>query len=300
MIGIKTKPVIIFFFIILFTLVFCSLQTDCFLKGVKTISSGEILKQVKYSFTVRNKTNKLVNNGELFVYAPIAKNSFQTCLNIESNLPFQLIKNKTGNQVLFFTINDLPPFATRVINLEARISYDSIPQKSDAGDKQIYLSPEQYIESDHPDLVLLAKKIKASDPLKTAQNIYDWVSAHIQYSGYVKNSLGALYALKHRKGDCTEFMSLFIALCRAANIPARGIGGYVCAGNCILMPDTYHNWAEFYVNGSWLIADCQKKVFARENSNYIAMQTISNDQNNPIKGYDRFRFQGTGLKVKMN
>ncbi|MFH2092465.1 MAG: transglutaminase-like domain-containing protein [Pseudomonadota bacterium] len=294
------KPVILFFLVILFNIGFWIPLTDCFSNDAKGIPPAELSKQVKYSFTIQNKTNRLIENGELFVYAPIAKNSFQTCTAIESSLPFQLIKNKNKNQVLFFLINDLPPFATWVINLKASIVYDSIPQKMDADNRQIYLLPEPYIESDHPEMIFLAKKLKALDPLKTAQNIYDWVCAHIEYTGYLKHNLGALYALKHKKGDCTEFMSLFIALCRANNIPARGIGGYVCTGNCLLMSNTWHNWAEFYVNGSWLMADCQKKVFARENSTYIAMQIISNDKNNPIKGHDRFRFQGTGLKVKMN
>ena len=47
------------------------------------------------------------------------------------------------------------------------------------------------------------------------------------YVGYIKNDRGALYALKTKEGDCTEFMHLFVALCRANKIPARCIGGYV-------------------------------------------------------------------------
>jgi len=37
---------------------------------------------------------------------------------------------------------------------------------------------------------------------------------------------GAIWAYDHRSGDCTEFTNLFIALCRAAGIPAKFISGY--------------------------------------------------------------------------
>ncbi|MCD4722074.1 MAG: hypothetical protein K8S13_19755 [Desulfobacula sp.] len=44
--------------------------------------------------------------------------------------------------MLYFAVNDLPPFATRVINLQAIIAYRSIPKKIDLDNKEIYLLPE--------------------------------------------------------------------------------------------------------------------------------------------------------------
>jgi transglutaminase/protease-like cytokinesis protein 3 len=265
-----------------------------------TTPSMETIKHIKYSFTIQNKTNKLVNDKKLWVYAPVKRNSFQSCSAIESKAPFQLIQSANGNQIIAFTINDLSPFGTRIINVQAGIVYCSPPGKMELASKNKYLMPEVHIESAHLDIINLAKKLKASTPLDTARNIYNWVSSNIKYTGYIKNSRGALYALKHKKGDCTEFMSLFIALCRANNIPARGIGGYTCTGDCILTPGTYHNWAQVYVDGSWLLADCQKKIFAQENENYIAMQIITDKTRDFMRGFSRFRFQGTDLKVKMN
>ncbi len=260
----------------------------------------ETLKQVKYSFSIQNKTNKLLKKKNLWAYAPVQKNSFQSCLNIEIDYPYKLYKSENENQVLCFTINELPPFATRVINIKANMQYLSLPQTMQLVNRQIYLAPEKYIESNHPDIVSLAKKLKRESIFETAKCIYDWVSLNIKYVGYIKNSRGALYALKYRKGDCTEFMSLFIALCRANNIPARGIGGYPCSGNCIFVPSTYHNWAEFYIDNSWQLADCQKKVFGQNTDKYVAMKIFSDDENNLMKNYDRFRFQGNKLKIKMN
>ncbi|MCP4671586.1 MAG: transglutaminase domain-containing protein [Desulfobacula sp.] len=265
-----------------------------------SVSSIETIKHIKYSFTIRNKTNKLLNDKKLWVYAPVKRNSFQSCSVIESKVPFQLTHSANGNQIISFTINDLSPFGTRIINVQASIVYRSPPRKMELDSRQLYLLPELHIESTNLDIINLAKTLQASTVMGSAKNIYNWVSSNIEYTGYIKNSRGALYALKHKKGDCTEFMSLFVALCRANNIPARGIGGYTCTGDCILTPSNYHNWAEVYVDGSWLMADCQKKVFAQENENYIAMQIIADKAKDVMQGFSRFRFQGTDLKVKMN
>jgi hypothetical protein len=94
-------------------------------------------------------------------------------------------------------------------------------------------------------------------------------------------------------------MSLFAALCRAKKIPARGIGGYVCSGDSILQPGSYHNWAEFYEAGAWRIADPQKKVFRNRPSDYIAMRIIGESSKNPMGEFNRFRSSGDGLEVKM-
>jgi len=95
-------------------------------------------------------------------------------------------------------------------------------------------------------------------------------------------------------------MHLFVALCRANKIPARCIGGYVRRENATLKPADYHNWAEFYQDGAWRIADPQRKLFMRNQSHYVAMQVIAESSENPMGNYHRFRFSGNGLKVIMN
>ena len=117
--------------------------------------------------------------------------------------------------------------------------------------------------------------------------------------GYSARDRGALYALREKKGDCTEFMYLFVALCRRAQIPARGLGGYVCPKNMILRPTDYHNWAEFYADGRWYIADPYRKVFMPQTLEYVATRIIG-VTDSPLGDFARFRFKGEGLKVEMN
>jgi hypothetical protein len=88
---------------------------------------------------------------------------------------------------------------------------------------RLYLSPSPLIESRDPKIVKLAKEIVA-DKEKAwdrAEAIYDWVRKKVKYqNGPIK---GAMAALKDGTGDCEELSSLFIALCRAVDIPARTV-----------------------------------------------------------------------------
>ena len=272
-----------------------------FLNGEEDHTATRTPKQIKYGFSVQNKTNRLITDEKLWISVPVKQNAYQSLIKITSNDPYKLLTTEQGNQILEFEISEFPPFATWMIHVTADLLYTKNPIKAELKDITPYLLPEAYIESDHPDIRKLAGRLKGKTVYETAFNIYNWVSVNIEYAGHIKNNRGALYALKNKKGDCTEFMSLFIALCRASHIPARGIGGYTCADNCILKSGNYHNWAEFYDNGSWQIADCQKKVFARDHSNYIAMQILPlpDNQTSPMKGYSRFRVRGDSLKVKM-
>jgi transglutaminase-like putative cysteine protease len=88
---------------------------------------------------------------------------------------------------------------------------------------QAYLHPSPLIESRDPKIRKQAKELVGQEDKAWAKvkAIYDWVRGHVKYqNGPLK---GALAALKDRTGDCEEIASLFIAMCRAADIPARTV-----------------------------------------------------------------------------
>ena len=259
-----------------------------------------IPRQIQYSFTLSNKTNRLIKKAEFWTYAPVKQTCFQLCRHIESTHPYQLTVDESGNQILKFTFNSLPPYATKIIQIKSKLLLSDRAFPLAVKDINPYLKAEKYIESDDPGLLNAAQKLDVSSRLKTAENIFHWVAGNVQDAGYIKKNRGALYALSHKKGDCTEFMYLFTALCRAVKIPARCIGGYIAKESSILKPGHYHNWAEFYEDGAWRISDPQNKVFMKEDSNYIAMRIIEQKPDNQMLGFNRFRVKGDGLEARMN
>ncbi|MCJ7547638.1 MAG: transglutaminase-like domain-containing protein [Deltaproteobacteria bacterium] len=254
------------------------------------ISSHAAIRPIHYSFTITNTGSTVAKEVHFWTYAPIGQSSLQI------SAPYQLITDDLGNQILHFTFNNIPPYAARIISIEAGIN----PAGRDNQDTKRYLIAEPFCEADDPAIRALAKELRGSTARQTVENIYKWVSANVRYAGYLKNPRGALYALKHKEGDCTEYMYLFVALCRADKIPARGIGGYLANGNPVLKPDAYHNWAECYIDGAWQLIDPQKKVFMPEPARYIALHIIGDAPKNPIAGPYKFAYKGEGIQIEMN
>ena len=259
-----------------------------------------IPRQIRYSFTLQNTTNQLLRNAEFWTYAPVKQTPTQRCVSLKTSHPYELILDDLGNQILYFRFETIPPYSTKIITIKADLKLSNTPNRTIVPDIQRFLRAEKYVESDDPKLSEFAGRFKESEQVKTAENIFRWVADHVQYTGYLPNERGALYALRKKQGDCTEFMYLFVALCRANGVPARGMGGYVSTENTVLKPSDYHNWAEFYEDGAWRIADPQKRVFMKNQSHYISMKVIGESPKNSMGKFRRFRFEGDGLKVKMN
>jgi transglutaminase superfamily protein len=261
-----------------------------------------IHRQIRYSFTLQNTTNQLLKNAEFWTYAPVKQTPTQRCVGLETSHPYELILDDIGNQILYFRFDTIPPYSTKIITIKADLELSNTPNQIIVPDLQPFLRSEKYVESDDPKLSEFAGRFKDSEQVKTAENIFRWVAGNVKYTGYVGNDRGALYGFNHKKGDCTEYMYLFAAFSRANKIPARCIGGYICRENTILKPSAYHNWAEIYEDHTWRNVDPQNKVFMQSQSDYIAMRIIGNTKSgrNPMGDYQRFRFSGDGLKVKMN
>ena len=259
-----------------------------------------IARQIKYGFTLKNTTNRLLKHAEFWTYAPVKQTSTQKCIHLGISHPYQLILDDWNNQILHFTFKNLPPYAHRVVTIKADLMLADMPNPVQNNNLDDYLSAEKYIECNNPLIKAQSQSLKAQSPIQTSENIYHWVTSHTTYSGFSRNDRGALYAFKSKKGDCTEFMYLFAALCRANQIPARCMGGYICRRNQILKPGGYHNWAEIYENGTWQPVDPLNRVFKENPSQFVAMHLLGESENNPMENHHRFRFEGAGLKVWMN
>ncbi|MGB9960194.1 MAG: transglutaminase-like domain-containing protein [Candidatus Bathyarchaeales archaeon] len=159
-----------------------------------------------------------------------------------------------------------------------------------------YTQPEKLIESDNPQIISAAKSIVGDEenPYKKAQKIFDFVTTHIRYERQ-EEERGALWALKNGVGDCSEYSYLFVALCRAAGIPAKIQAGFVFNKVGENMTDG-HMWAEFYLeNYGWIPVDATWDQFqARDFRHFCSIQSIPE-----IIPYSNYLFNSTmGPKPK--
>lgn len=113
------------------------------------------------------------------------------------------------------------------------------------------LRTEPFIEVDHPEIVALAHRLagESSDPRVVAQRINQWVHDSLRKDIAV-GIPSALHVLHTRRGDCNEHTQLFVALARAAGVPARIATGLVYVDGKFY----YHAWPEVLLRG-WVAVD---------------------------------------------
>ena len=260
----------------------------------------DIERNIRYGFTVQNKTNKTLENVGVYVYGPVKKTSAQFTKNIAASIPYELKIDDLGNQVLHFTLDRLPPFATSIINIDAQLMLSDAPNEFET-DVDRFLGSEKYVETDNRRLVELATNISNKTDQVTDKSILEWIHSNIRYSGYIQDDRGALYAYENRTGDCTEFMYLYMAMARIAGIPARGIGGYVYAEDSVLKPSDFHNWVEINDDGKWWIIDPQNGIYKEKQSHFIAMRVLSEAGSAiHLNNTHQFAVAEQNVSIKMN
>jgi hypothetical protein len=92
-----------------------------------------------------------------------------------------------------------------------------------------------------------------ADARKKVRKLERWVYQNLKKS-YSANADTAVQVLDSKAGDCTEHSLLFVALARAAGVPAREVGGLA------YVPDEkpmfgWHAWAEVHDGHQWVSVD---------------------------------------------
>ena len=114
-----------------------------------------------------------------------------------------------------------------------------------------FLAPEPWIESDDARIQAQARLIvgREGNPARAARLIHDWVATHVE-ARVAAGAAGAVHVLETRSGDCNERTVLYVALARAAGLPARAVAGLLYRGGRFY----YHAWPEVYL-GDWVAVD---------------------------------------------
>jgi transglutaminase-like putative cysteine protease len=124
-------------------------------------------------------------------------------------------------------------------------------------DRQRYLQPETLIESDDPEIVEQARRIVggATDARTKAERLVREVNAMLDKKPTVSLP-SAKEVLRTKVGDCNEHTALYVAMARAAGLPARINVGLAMVRGAFY----YHAWPEVWIDdgpsrGYWLPVD---------------------------------------------
>jgi transglutaminase-like putative cysteine protease len=91
------------------------------------------------------------------------------------------------------------------------------------------------------------------------QAVCDWIHSNIVYGKGSTSNTSSDEVYRQRRGVCRDFAHLGVTLCRALNIPARYVCGYL--PDIGVEPDPtpmdFHAWFEVYLDGAWRTFDAR-------------------------------------------
>jgi len=236
-----------------------------------------------YAFTVKN----LEAGKKVRVWIPAAQSdAYQEVriISVKGDLPLKKTReSKYGNETYFAEAS-----STTQPELNFDVEYEVVRHE------RVALTPAAHVvaasltnkerqEDLQPDALVpitglpadLAAKVTQgkTQPLDKARAIYDYVFTTMRYektgTGWGRGDV--LYACDAKKGNCTDFHSLFIAMARSQGIPARFEIGFP------LPPDRhsaevagYHCWSDFYIDGQgWIPVDISEAWKHPEKRDYF-------------------------------
>ncbi len=159
------------------------------------------------------------------------------------------------------------PFKKRYLNFSFKARAQERYAEIKDSKEPIPVEIKRYIEPEPPYLVLdgkiaeIAKKITRGKKtiLQKARAVYDWTVENTYRDPKVRGcGLGiAEKVLARRGGKCADISSVFVALARAAGVPAREVFGLRLGKKSQQdMTKGHHCWAEFYLPGTgWVPVD---------------------------------------------
>ncbi len=235
-----------------------------------------------YAFTVKN----LPAGKKVRIWIPAAQSdAYQEVkiISAKGDLPLKKARElKFGDEIYFAETGSATPEELHfdveydVVRHE-RVALNPAPRLTSAltnKERQEDLQPDALVPITGLPAELAVKVTEGkTQPLDKARAIYDYVFTTMKYD---KTGTGwghgdVLYACDAKKGNCTDFHSLFIAMARSQGIPARFEIGFP------LPPDKhaaeiagYHCWSDFYVDGKgWIPVDISEAWRHPENHDYF-------------------------------
>jgi transglutaminase-like putative cysteine protease len=208
-------------------------------------------------------------------------------LRITSSSPYRVdSEHRFGNSVLFMEVDKPanPPLKVEVRFRVTRKEYrreiggrsrgGSSAPAGDLPDADKYLKPDNLvpISGKIRDLALQVTEGKTT-PLAKVRAIYDYVTWTLKYdkSGTGWGRGDALYACDAKRGNCTDFHSLFIGMVRSVGIPAKfEIGFPIPEDQSTGDIAGYHCWAEFYIRGvGWIPVDSSEASKDKQKADFF-------------------------------
>jgi len=226
-------------------------------------------QQIEFIHQVRNYGPDTVLTLDVYLAIPANLNNQELIDPVQFDpQPNEVLVDKWGQEVAHFHFTDLTPthFTTVTMLASAKLyetRYFVFPDKvgklSDIP-KQIlekYLVDDTKFSLENKIIQDAVKKAVGDEtnPYWIGRKIFNYVIDHIEYELAGGWNI-APTILDRGNGSCSEYSFVYIAMCRAAGLPARYVGAITIRGDDASYDNVFHRWVEIYLPGyGWLPVD---------------------------------------------
>lgn len=157
--------------------------------------------------------------------------------------------------LVYDALAEVPPDPDPVLpDLDKHLAQD-LPD-----DVLVYTLPSRYCQSDLFVEDALEMFGSVSPGWAQVQAVCDWLHENVSYEAGSTPATTSKEAFEERRGVCRDFAHLGISFCRALNIPARYVSGYlpdIAVEDPPNIPMDFHAWFEVYLGGEWRTFDAR-------------------------------------------
>ncbi len=248
------KRCIAYWFLLLIGLV-AGCSQKILVKGTET--------ERRFHFTYAVKIDSIpVGARECEIWLPLPQSGPRqdiSEIHVASAYPYELTTEpRFHNKILY--IRAIPPrqnnlqfevsFIVRRLAVSTALRGESSTGSYDASNLHQFLQPDSLIPVTGK-IKEEARRVTSAQEteLQKVRSLYDYIFSSMKYD---KSGIGwgrgdALYACDVRRGNCTDFHSLFIGMARSLEIPARFVMGFPISNKTVEGEvNGYHCWAEFF------------------------------------------------------
>jgi transglutaminase-like putative cysteine protease len=264
----------------------CLLAVLVVLSSLPLVAQKERHFNFHYTFTVKN-----VSPGErLRVWIPLAHSDAYQDVKVTSrggDLSLRQVRQpEYGNEVLYaetakadrkeyrFSVNYDVVRREHVVLVNGKPAPDAPRERTPHVQLARFLQPERLVPITGVPAQIAAEQTKgATTTLERAKDIYEYVFRTMKYdkSGSGWGHGDTLWACDSKRGNCTDFHSVFISMARSQKIPARfQIGFPIPSDQSSGEIAGYHCWAEFYLDSTgWVPVDISEAWKHTEQHDYF-------------------------------
>ena len=206
---------------------------------------------------------------EVNIALPENRDNQKLLQNFQYNIPPKEIKtDKWGQKTAYYEFNDIQPGEKKEIQVASvfetnTLRYFIYPEKVGSLDdipediKKKYLEDDVKYQINSDVIQRTVKKVVGDEinPYWIMRKLHQYLIDHLRYLMDGAWDM-APTVITNGHGSCSEYSFAYIALCRAAGLPARYVGSVWDRKEYVYMDDVYHRWVEVYLpNYGWVPTD---------------------------------------------